>query len=287
MMNKILTWIDGFRLKDHEVPLATSANLSTINLNVMGSIFESMTRTIANFTCESASFAILDFKANKVINVPLYYNLIKKKKSISQLKISRCGLDISNKREIFVSATVFCLGLDKQVWRFDFKASTVYTSLRNDIEIQVADVLIDYLNGFIDMMDLNKMCLYDMHIDNTLNYESVHGEIYNGWVKSYCNELEYQNYATILDTSDMSNEANILLHCINEKEMEQELEDESMIIDVIRRRDSSLQLRDDVLLVDVFDRNKNQNISIGEILIEPEYDHKISVAVTEEVINET
>jgi len=251
-MNKFKKWIDGFRKKEYVVPLATEANLSSINLDIMGSIFESMSRTIAHFTCESASFSIIDFKATKLVgNLVLMYNLLKKKEPISQLKISRCGLDISQKREIYVSATVFCLGIDKEVWRFDFKASSVYTSLNNEIEFRIADVLIEYINGFIQSIQLSKMCQCDVIIQNTTNYDSVHGEMYSGWVRSYCNNIEYPYYASIHDATDMTNDAVILLHCVNEEEMEEQMEDDSMIIDVIRRRNTSMMLQDDIDLSDV------------------------------------
>lgn len=288
MKNKFFNWLEGFRKKEYVVPLATETDLYKINLDIMGSIFESMSRNMVNFTCESASFSILDFKASKVIgNLMIRYNLLKKKDSISHLKVSRCGLDISSKREIFVSASVFCMGLDGEIWRFDFKASTIYTSLRNDIEMQIVDLLIDYLNGFIKSLQLSQMCTHEVKIQNTLSYESVHSEIYNGWVKSFCNELEYQNVAPLYDASDMNNEATILLHSIDEEDMQKEVEGESMIIDVIRRKNNSMNLREGVSLSDVFDRETNQSLTIEDIITEPEYEHTVNIPMKKEDINET
>lgn len=274
-MNKFTEWISGFRKKDYDVQLATEANLSIINLDVMDSIFESMSRAISNFTCRSASFAINDFKATKITDNPmLRYDLSKKKDSISHIKVSRCGLDFSERREIVVSTSIFSLGLDGNIWRFDIKASTFYTSLINDIEPKVIDVLIEYINGFIESMQISKMCVYDVHVDDVSNYNSVYAEMYSGWVKSFCNDSEYQNFM-MSTVQNMVTEADTLVNAVTDEDVIDAIENDSMIVDVIRRKD--LRLKQDVKISDVFSDSHETELSISDLIEEPEYDHKISV----------
>lgn len=274
-MNKFIKWIDGFRKKDYDVHLATEANLSVINLDVMDSIFESMSREVANFTCKSASFAINNFKATKISDSPmLRYDLSKKKSSISHVKVSRCGLDFSERREIVVSTSVFSLGLDNSIWRFDTKATSIYTSLINDLEPKVIDILIDYINGFIESMHISKMCVFNVFVDSIAEYDSVYAETYNGWVKSYCNNSEYQNFIS-LTSNEMNSEANTLVEAVTDDDVIEEIVDNSMIVDVIRRKD--FVLKQGVDISDVFKDSRDMELSINDLIELPEYEHKINI----------
>lgn len=280
-MNKFLTWMKGFMKINYNVELAEEPNLSIINLDVMDSIFESITKTLSFYSCSSLIFSINEFKATKLSTKSfLYNNLKEKKRPICHLKVSRCGLEFSYKREILISSTVFCLGIDNNIWQFDFKLRCICNTLNPDIDSELVNLLIEYLNAYIRCIKLNVMCQHEIFIENTSEYDSMHTEYFTGWVKSYCNDKEYQNYASVDDLATMENEATILLSESDDPYIQNKVEEESMIVDVIRRKDSS-KLRKGVDISDIFDHDTNHNASINTLISNPKYDHKLYIPKNE------
>lgn len=273
--NKFLKWINGFRKIEYNVPLATKVDLSKINLDIMGSVFESMSKLIdVNLKCKSLMFAITDFKATKILDdFELRDEIHEKGESISYLKINRYEMDLSHKREILSLASIFCIGLDDEIWKFDIRASAIYTSYLIYTEMEIVDVLIEFINGVIKTLQLDKMCFYDVVLHNTMKYDSINTETYTGFVKSFCNSNEYQKFAHLSDFSEIQNKDMYLIN-YHDEEIESKLEDDSMIIDIIRRKGN--ETKPDKI-ADIIDNSQNQTLTIDEIVNEESYEHNLII----------
>lgn len=271
-MKRFLNWLKGFRKKEYTVDLPTEADLTHVDLKDMDTVFVSISRILSNIRCFDASFILNDFKAKKVSSMDLWKRLQSIKKPISHLKVSRTGVVYSDKKEICVIATVFCLGLDSKVWKFEFNMTSIYSSIRNDIETDIVNLIVEYLNGYIELMGLRKMCFHGMWIDDVNHYDSVNQTTYNITMKSFCQGEDYQSYADNMDT-DMKEKSDYIMTTIDHKDMENEIHDKSLIVDVIRKRGSTQNRK--IELASMMDAYINDIVVVGDLFKRSEYDHRI------------
>ena len=274
MKNKFIKWINGFRKINYEVPLETELNSRKIDLNVMGSVFESMANSISLSICDKVIFGIEEFIAKKVhTNLKLFHYLSKNLKPISHIKSSVVTVSKTYDKELCCIFTIYSLGLDNNIWEFKIKANCMYKYMEtNKKDDNMLFVLVEYVNGIIKSMNLSAMCKHEVYIDNKEYFNSVDTQEFKGYVKSFCNLEDYQKYGLSQNFTDLENDCEIILQNI-EPMYEDVIKESTIISDTFIKPEQEIQPLSDEELNRIFHQPLNQSIKISDIFEEPKFIH--------------
>ncbi len=241
ILSSILTFIKGFFLLNYTYDLPTEPAIPIENtiVHIGKRKLESMISKISYFPITDIRYGFKDYSIEKY-NSPIIEDAIKKKgKSISFTKYSVTGFKELHTKEMNVVCTIFSIGLDGNLWRFQFKPFILYHSPTDEYDIKMMDFCIDLVNIATEAMSLNKMTQYELQIDTIYSMCELSNMEFSGKVAMYGNYGDSQIYGIdeLLPKPEEKDEEAVIHAVMEEKPIDTVIQQDEdvMLVDVVRR----------------------------------------------------
>lgn len=236
MIMKIRDFINGFRKIEHPVLLQEEPDFSKLSADTIKRLLSLM----KYLPITDVSFGLTDVSITKESNLTMLLKreILKLNKSKSFTKIYCEYYRYAHKKEIQVLNTVFCLGVDDNIWKFEFKSYfTCKSTIVASFDENIVNFLIQMSNDYIKMNDgFSNMLTTKCVIEEYQNYDLLKSSHFDGYVKTYGDDSIFRKCAI----SDILPEEKTEVHIIRDsiasdtgKTLNEVLDNDSMIIDII------------------------------------------------------
>ena len=230
-------FINGFRKINYIVPLQEECKITENIIKEMSSTTELISKKLENLPIKNIIFGFKDYKVKKVLCSGIRKELNEYHKPISFIKVSHQNMIRENIKEIRVVSTIYSMGIDDRIWRFDLNSFIRYSSRSNEFNDELINYCIEYTNEFIKACKLDKMCEYGLYVNKINDYDECNTRNYEGTIKSFGNGKDFMKFGideivpditrNDIDTDEKLNYNEDVVDLLNE---------ESLVVNVIRKK---------------------------------------------------
>lgn len=181
-LSKFYDWFRGFFSIEYTVELPDKPVLTgealfeTLSIN---NLFYN--NLMAGYTpIRKCNIGIKNYSITQV-DIDFISTYIKRvEQSLHYSRIDTIKFNEYNYHEINLYTTIFSIGLDNKLWKFEFETYFVYNSSVSELNSQIIDLCRDIISALIDKLNLNTMCIYNINpklirnwkIGDDITYES-------------------------------------------------------------------------------------------------------------------
>lgn len=238
IIEHIINFFKGFKLINYEYELASKPVYTGSSLILkMSSLLGRTFKIIHDAPADNIRFGIRSYTIEKVDNSVVESQIRIKGECVSFTKVSTIFVPSACEREIDVTNTIFSLGLDNKLWKFQFKTYSLYNSSSSEFDDKFIEFCIELSNNCIEALNLNAMCKYKISVSPIYEEEQLATRKFEGNVSTYGNFDDTQIYGiNELLPNPVEKEPDVIIESIHEEKPEKILNDDSLLFDVIRRK---------------------------------------------------
>ena len=230
-------FINGFRKINYIVPLQEECKITQDIIKEMSSTTELISKKLEKLPIKNVIFGFKEYKVKKVRCLGIRKELNSYHKPISFVKVSYQNMIQDKRREIRVVSTIYSMGLDDRIWRFDLNSFIVYSSSSNEFNDELIDYCIEYTNEFIKVCNLDKMCRDGLYVNKINEYDQSNTRNYEGQIKTFGNGKDFMKFGIDdivpdININDIDTEEKLDYN----QDVLELLDDESLVINVIRKK---------------------------------------------------
>lgn len=238
IIEHIINFFKGFKLINYKYELASKPVYTGSSLILkMSSLLGRTFKIIHDVPAENIRFGIRSYTIEKVDNSVVESQIRVKGECVSFTKVSTISVPSACEREIDVINTIFSLGLDNKLWKFQFKTYSLYNSSSSEFDDKFIEFCTELSNNCIEALNLNAMCKYKISVSPIYEEEQLATRKFEGSVSTYGNFDDTQIYGiNELLPNPVEKEPDVIIESIHEENPEKILDDDSLLFDVIRRK---------------------------------------------------
>lgn len=239
---KIKKFIKGFFKVEYKVELQDGPkDLDYIIHWQMKDTIASITRVLSFYPINNVKFGLKNYSIEKIDNEYLT-PIVEKLGCKSFTKMSSVFYKTTHTRETNLKHQAYCVGIDHNVWKFEFNTFFIYNSWNTnygEAEEKILDLSVAYIDKFIEVMNLDNMLLKrELWVDPVANLPNVINRNFEGVIKTYGSLSNYNLFSEVTKLpEDESIDDYITFETvgIDEKSEIESIHDKSLLVDVIRK----------------------------------------------------
>lgn len=234
---KFKSWLDGFRKKEYTYELPDKPVYNTVELLLkMGDDISPIMSAIEQIPITNVRFGIHDYSISIVQNNHIKEKLSGMNECISFTKSSVQSFKSTGQTETEVLTTVFCLGIDNNVWKIEFGPFFLYDSMTDEFNSVIIYLCVMLVNATMKALHLDIMTKQELAIKDLWHHDILGEQEFQGKVSTYGQFKEYQIYGIDELLPDLyENDAKLYQQAIHKFPLDKTLEEESLIFDVVRK----------------------------------------------------
>ena len=246
LLEGIKKFIKGFVKTEYEVPLKEEPEtLGYDVLLAMGPTIGSITRTLGYYPISDVKFGLKSYHIEKV-KIDMLSSVLSKESCKTFSKVSSVYYESSHIKEMTIKHQLFCLGIDRKVWKFDFEVYFIYKYWNNVFDDEIAELSVQYVNGIIEALRLNSMTFNNsLKATSIYDQENVKSRHFSGFVKTYGDTKDYNLFSmetTLPENEDIDSDL-ITKEIDTDIPIEKYIKENTLLMDVIRKQNINVSLR--------------------------------------------
>ena len=251
MKNKLKqfkNWVSGFFKKEYEYELPNQPIYDDVDLIMkMGESLSPILSTINDMQIDNVRFGIYDYSIKKEYNNELKDKLVDSDTCISFIK-SSVETMVTGQKEIEVLTTVFCLGIDNEVWKIEFKPYFLYDCFSSEFDTSVIQLCVDLANLGMDVLNLHVMTKQKPEVSNIWETDLLGERTFTGTINTFGSFTDFQIFGIDEILPDpFINDAKMYQDAIHNFSIDETLEEESLIFDVIKKEKQKNYVSDEFI----------------------------------------